>query len=403
MRKIPLILIIETALILFAPPSYGTNDRGGYPGAFLRIGVGVRPLAMGGAFSAIADDINSAYWNPAGLGQFHSIQVSGMSSTLAFQRQLNYGAIAFPVSKSGTICLDWLNLTIDDFDGRDATGSPTGKFSDSENAFSISYGKSFGSIFYFGGGFRYISQALAHHQATGMGGDVGLLLKIFEPVSLGCTIKNISSKIKWNTESQLVEKIPLTIRSGIAFTPPHLPFIIAVDIEKNETQIAKWCGGLEYWITKGFGVRAGFNGQAMTFGGSLRVSPPNPANTLFDFTYAIFKDNVDHSMTYRVSFLIKFGKGKHTKKNNELIGNKIIRGRIIAIRGDFAVISLGIEDNIGVGDILLIYSKTRKKVIGKAKIKKCKQKKSAIQIISAPNGYSIRKEDIVFKRKNSEL
>jgi hypothetical protein len=29
--------------------------------------VGARPLGMGGAFSAVADDINSVYWNPAGL------------------------------------------------------------------------------------------------------------------------------------------------------------------------------------------------------------------------------------------------------------------------------------------------------------------------------------------------
>jgi hypothetical protein len=30
---------------------------------------GTRPLAMGGAFVAVADDVNAVYWNPAGLGK----------------------------------------------------------------------------------------------------------------------------------------------------------------------------------------------------------------------------------------------------------------------------------------------------------------------------------------------
>ena len=34
---------------------------------FLRIGIGARALAMGGAFVAVADDPTAAYWNVAGL------------------------------------------------------------------------------------------------------------------------------------------------------------------------------------------------------------------------------------------------------------------------------------------------------------------------------------------------
>ena len=36
--------------------------------------IGARPLGMGGAFVAIADDINAVYWNPAGLTQLTSAQ-----------------------------------------------------------------------------------------------------------------------------------------------------------------------------------------------------------------------------------------------------------------------------------------------------------------------------------------
>lgn len=38
--------------------------------------VGARPLAMGGAFVAVADDINAVYWNPAGLSKLSGKVVS---------------------------------------------------------------------------------------------------------------------------------------------------------------------------------------------------------------------------------------------------------------------------------------------------------------------------------------
>ena len=35
--------------------------------AFLKLGVGARAVGMGGAYTAIADDVNSMGWNPAGI------------------------------------------------------------------------------------------------------------------------------------------------------------------------------------------------------------------------------------------------------------------------------------------------------------------------------------------------
>ena len=45
---------------------------GGAVAAFNDIGVGGRPLGMGGAFVALADDGNAASYNPAGLGYINA-------------------------------------------------------------------------------------------------------------------------------------------------------------------------------------------------------------------------------------------------------------------------------------------------------------------------------------------
>lgn len=174
---------------------FGEEGQGGHPGAFLRIGAGVRPLSMGGAFTAISDDITAAYWNPAGLSQFSSIQVMGMYSILTLDRKLNYVATAFPGLGAGAFGLSWLNLSVSNIDGRDVFGNQMGDFSDSENAFYLSYSKSFGDFFYFGGSVKFLMHSLSKNKATGYGGDFGVLFKPCEFLSLGFNIQDISSSI----------------------------------------------------------------------------------------------------------------------------------------------------------------------------------------------------------------
>ena len=51
-------------------------------GAFAAVGIGARPLGMGGAFVAVADTPDALYWNPAGVGQLSKTQVSSMQTDL---------------------------------------------------------------------------------------------------------------------------------------------------------------------------------------------------------------------------------------------------------------------------------------------------------------------------------
>jgi hypothetical protein len=51
--------------VLYAQTSLGGQRVGTSSGSFLRIGVGARAAAMGGAYVAVCDDITACAWNPA--------------------------------------------------------------------------------------------------------------------------------------------------------------------------------------------------------------------------------------------------------------------------------------------------------------------------------------------------
>src|SRR5262249_3938144 len=56
-------LLAMAGLATCAGPAGATK----YAGEFMKIPVGARAVGMGGAFSAVADDATSPFWNPAGM------------------------------------------------------------------------------------------------------------------------------------------------------------------------------------------------------------------------------------------------------------------------------------------------------------------------------------------------
>ena len=88
------LLIWQSAVVLpVIAFAWGTKDVGTASMEFLRIGVGARPAAMGEAFSAVGDDGNSIFWNPAGLGRLRSQELSGMH--LKWFESFNYNTLSY--------------------------------------------------------------------------------------------------------------------------------------------------------------------------------------------------------------------------------------------------------------------------------------------------------------------
>ena len=61
--------MVFTSALLSLFSSFLLADQGTTSAVFLKLEQGVRPIGMGGAYTAAADDVNSIMWNPAGLAK----------------------------------------------------------------------------------------------------------------------------------------------------------------------------------------------------------------------------------------------------------------------------------------------------------------------------------------------
>jgi len=71
----PFLILI---LLSYAASSFAGGGAGGTGANFLKIGAGARAVAMGEAFTGLADDTTAVYWNPAGLALIRGM---GLTST----------------------------------------------------------------------------------------------------------------------------------------------------------------------------------------------------------------------------------------------------------------------------------------------------------------------------------
>ena len=76
--------------------------------AFDDIGIGARPLGMGGAFVAVSDDANAAIYNPAGLG-YITAAAAGFTHVRMYSGAVNhnYAAIVLPLGIAGSFGVNW--------------------------------------------------------------------------------------------------------------------------------------------------------------------------------------------------------------------------------------------------------------------------------------------------------
>ncbi len=137
-------------IILMVSVNLGAQTVRKYSNEFLNIGVDAAAFGMGNAVVASSADVNSGYWNPAGLVNLEDKQVALMHSAyFANIANYDYAGFAMPLDQKSVVALSVIRFGVDDILNTtqllDENGEPNyaniSKFSTADYGFTFSYAR----------------------------------------------------------------------------------------------------------------------------------------------------------------------------------------------------------------------------------------------------------------------
>ncbi|MBN1464267.1 PorV/PorQ family protein [candidate division KSB1 bacterium] len=228
MKKIVLVMIGVLALVS-SRPVYAVSEAAVLS---LMISPGARAAGMGEAFVALADDATATFWNPAGLAfqqrkELHLMHVNwlpefGSDMFYEFASYVHY------VESLGTFGLNVTYLNLGEQVNTDETGNELGTFSSNEYSIALTYGTKIMENWGVGLGMRYIRSNLAGgvsvgaEQGEGVANafsfDLSTLYKFpFAPrLSVGANLSNMGPKITYIDAAQ-ADPLPTNLKLGLAY------------------------------------------------------------------------------------------------------------------------------------------------------------------------------------------
>lgn len=326
-----------TFLIMSSFSIYSQTVISKYAGEFMAIGVGARALGMGGAYVAVANDVTSGYYNPAGLANLNYPQIALMHAE-QFGNLVNYdyAGVAIPYGTDMSFGISAMRLAVDGIpDTREAlfirgttqklydVKDPRAginpdfvtEFSDQDWAFYLTFAKRHADDFYYGINVKIIKRDIAEYNAWGVGFDVGALYTPIENLFVGANLQDITTTlVAWNTGRN--ELISPTAKIGAAYMVAFLGGKIApaldFDVRFENRRFASnfnigpvsfdMHAGFEYNFRNLFAIRAGYNDvKQFTLGAGVRLPKLN-----IDYSFARFNYSKNERLddTHRISIML---------------------------------------------------------------------------------------------------
>ncbi len=293
----------QVGALLYAKGSSGAD--------FLKIGSGARTSAMGEAYVAVADDLNSASWNPAGLSEISRPSAGFMH--LVYLADISYQSygFAYPLGRWGTAAISGIMLSVPPFNSTNPAVHPdaaTGKAGDM--AMGCSYGIKVMRTLSVGFGVKMISRELSGYKASGIALDGGVIIQPWRRVRLGASMLNMGSDVTFIEEG---DPLPTSLRLGLAAlawdkapVKANLSVEYAHYLKGGEPKLGI---GAECWFFGLFALRGGYKTmrdvESIAAGVGLKYEGLEAFTPQFDYAFVPYAN--DLGLAHRVSATISMG------------------------------------------------------------------------------------------------
>jgi len=317
-KKIAVFFAVGLGVMMFTqnPSACLADNVGTTTASFLRIEQGARAVAMGSAFTGIADSADAVFYNPAGIAQITRKEMSVTYSALYSDIQSSFLSFVSPVSKTASIGIGVTYVTFDKIESMDGSGNSLGMIKPTNMAAAVYYSEKLQDIIV-GGGIKFIKQDYVAEKGNAYAVDGGILYKMSDNLSLGAAVFNLGPKAKLGDASN---KLPSNIRGGIGYKLSK-NVTIGCDAEKPVDLDTRIHIGCEYELSRSLVARVGYQSLkdiGLTAGVGLRsemtttedetwgqASEPKKTSYMISIDYAyVSYANLD--ATHRISAGIKF-------------------------------------------------------------------------------------------------
>jgi hypothetical protein len=277
------------------------RDDGGAPGAFLRYGSSARSLSLGNAVVSMADDAAMSYWNPAGLAQLRTMEVTGMGATMFEDTRYGFLALGMPTEHWGTFSLSGIFTTSGEYERATWDADLDETFSERETVISLGWAGSY-KRFAYGGAVKAVSQDIGGASGGSTGIDVGVYYRPHRLLSIGGSVQNlVTPKI---TLVDTEEEFAQSARAGLALRFFNSGLLLTSDIVKTKWMDTSFRTGLEAWPIRQLALRGGYDTEREQFsaGAGFRLS-----SWQFDYAYVNTDLGGQNVLSATVRFGVPFG------------------------------------------------------------------------------------------------
>lgn len=301
------------AFLFCSPPAWATG-AGTTAADFLKLPVGARPTALGGAFTGLSDDANGLGYNPAGLAFLKRSEITMMHDAMAAGVHHEWLALGHPTSL-GSFGFSASAVLVDAFPAYDEFDRRTDNTSAQDGAYGAAYAVKPLDFLALGVNLKSVHSRLAGYTARTYAFDAGAIIEPAPGLRLGASVLNAGPGLRFISESY---PLPLTTRAGASYAlgPKEVErhrALVTADFVATRGEAPYAAGGLELWYKNALALRGGGRsgqtaGLGYTVGIGLYTRLGGENSPELGFDYALV-DMGELTRSHRGSITFRFGGG----------------------------------------------------------------------------------------------
>ncbi|HON55687.1 MAG TPA: hypothetical protein PLM75_03290 [bacterium] len=276
MKKQNILPIILFILFFYIPKLYSSDEL---------LFVGCRAVGLGGAYTAIAEDIETIGYNPAGLAGIKQFNIFTSTKRLYSIDDLKHNALAigYGINQNSAAALMYEDV---------------GYSEHKESNYKLGYAQKINRFLTLGAALKlYKIEINNFGNDNTIGLDIGCISRIYENLYFGAMAKNINNP---QIGREIKDRLNRAITAGLAYSDNLLT--ISVDATKENDLTMQIRTGLELKLLRILALRYGYNNDPKRNFYGIGINYKQ-----FDFGFAMFahpqlEDTKQFSLNY------KFGK-----------------------------------------------------------------------------------------------